>query len=107
MQGDRAMLIWLGKQYLDQRDELDIGVDEALDLEIIKKDRVSPTPFNPQQTLAMLIELRRGTKNAIQIESPREVHVQPASPDREAMVGSEPELPDFAGLQEPIGSGNT
>lgn len=60
---------------------------------------VSPTPFNPQQTLAMIIELRRN-KNAIQIESPREILIQPTSPDSKAMVGGDAELPDFAGLQE-------
>lgn len=67
---------------------------------------VSPTPFNPQQTLAMIIELRRN-KNAIQIESPREIPVQPTPTDSQAMGGGGSELPDFAGLQEPINSGNS
>lgn len=48
--GSNAMLIWLGKQYLGQKDKQDIDLEGSMGIQVIEiAPRIVPVPKNPKK----------------------------------------------------------
>lgn len=99
LNGNVPMLIWLSKQILGETDVVEnrefsvrANVPQA-------DDKLMGTVDLIDHILEKRSQLRRN-ENALQIESPTKIPVQPEAESSEGVREPDSELQDFAGLQE-------